>query len=56
MTPIEYKNIQRQIREIEGLMPCYSGKTLDNVLSQLKSRVKEEDRMMNVEIERMRFA
>lgn len=56
MTPIEYRNIQRQIREIEGLMPCYTGKTLDNILSQLKARVKEEDKRMDAEIERVRFA
>lgn len=55
MTPAEYNNIQNQIRGIENLMPYYSGKTIDNILSQLKARVREENKRRDVEIEMVRF-
>ena len=55
MTPAEYNNIQNQIRGIENLMPYYSGKTIDNILTQLKARADEEEKRIEMEIEVVRF-
>lgn len=55
MTQIEYRNIRKQIKGIEGLMPYYSGKTIDNILTQLKARAKEEEKRIEMEIEVVRF-
>lgn len=55
MTQVEYRNIRKQIKGIEGLMPYYSGKTIDNILTQLKARAKEEEKRIEMEIEVVRF-
>lgn len=50
MTPIEYNNIKRQIRTIEELMPTYSGRTLDNILSQLRAKAAFEEQRLDAAI------
>lgn len=41
MTEIEFDDVKKQIDVIEGLIPKYGGKTIDNILYGLKCRVKE---------------
>jgi hypothetical protein len=44
MTIIEYRLILTQAEILQTLMPAYSGKTIDNILSQLKARIKEYEK------------
>lgn len=44
MTTADYMKVQSQIIALEELLPIYSGKTLDNIIEQLKARLKESEK------------
>ena len=46
MTREEYNKVKEQIASIEELLHVYSGKTIDNIHTQLKARIKEADKEM----------
>lgn len=50
MTELEYHKVKAQIGVLERLQPVYSGRTLDNIIVNLKARVREAEltQQMNV--------
>ena len=41
MTPVEYIRLKAQIAVLKEIALDYSGKTIDNIIRQMESRVKE---------------
>ncbi len=45
----EISKLEVEISVLERLLPTYSGKTIDNIIDQLKSRVKYKKERVNDE-------
>lgn len=43
MTPTEYIRVKNQLSVLEEMEEVYSGRTLDNIIMSLRSRIKEFD-------------